>query len=162
MRRPQKKDLREALNLASIAAMAPLERGSAAFREHADHAAEILALPTKVKAKDFSTKAAIAFGKSLGWLVLHVEEDRAFKVDDVWVRRKQDLKCGVDVVFRDPETRAVVAVQSGGRYERKAHHERFLARGGNAVALSLYDRVEYWEFLRGNPVPVVRERWGTA
>lgn len=140
-----------------IAAQSPLghQLGDAISDHAATAGAEIEHRP---KASDYTTKAGIAYGKSLGWSVLAVEEDRAYKKDGEWQRRKADLRFAVDVIFRTPEGK-VVAVQCGGRYEEAAHRGKFEGASFGRDVGALYDRVLYWGFDRGKPEPVVVKQW---
>lgn len=112
----------------------------------------------KPKASDYTTKAGIAYGKSLGWAVLAVEEDRAYKKQGEWVRRKADLKLAVDIIFRTPEG-AVIGVQCGGRYEEAAHRRKFEGLSFGRDVGALYSAVRYWGFDRGEKEPVVVKEW---
>lgn len=154
---PTKRQRQDALHAAMIAAQSPFgHRFGDAIAEHAAIAADVP--DAKPKASDYTTKAGLAYGKSLGWAVLAVEEDRAYKKQGEWVRRKQDLKFAVDIIFRTPEG-SVIGVQCGGRYEEPAHRGKFEGLSFGRDVGALYSAVRYWGFDRGEPVPVVVKEW---
>lgn len=153
-----KRQRQDAAHAMMIAAQSPL--GHRLGNAIADHAQTANApLDTKTKASDYTTKAGAAYGKSLGWTLIAIEQDIAFQDQGEWKRRKLDLPLKMDLVFRTPDKK-VVAVQCGGRYEAKAHREKFEGACFGRDASALYDEILWWGFVRGQAEPVEVERWG--
>ena len=99
----------------------------------------------------FTTKYAIAYGRSLGWTLLDRENYNHR------TKRTHDLMLGMDVMFDDGN--GLVMVQAAGRSERKAHWQRFEERGGEEKARRRQIRCLYWEFERGTKSPILEEQW---
>jgi len=108
-------------------------------------------IPKEPRASNYTTKAAIAWGRAQGWKLLDRERW------DQRTRRHHDLVLGADCLFESAE--GMVAIQGAGRYERTIHRERFEAAGGVERAERLHIRFVYLEFVRDSNDPVVEERW---
>jgi hypothetical protein len=99
----------------------------------------------------FSTRAAVAWGRRLGWRLIDRERY------DARTRRHRDLMLGADVLFEDAD--GLVLVQAAGRGQRAAHRRRFDDAGGADRAAKLGMRFLYVVFDRGEPEPLEVERW---
>lgn len=106
----------------------------------------------KTPSTRFSTDAAIEWGRRQGWKLVERESY------DYRTKRHHDCQLGMDAIMSKPGGQ-LVGVQGAGRSERLHHYQRFDERGGIAVAKVRNMEIWYIEFLRGNPEPVVKERW---
>ncbi len=102
-------------------------------------------------AKRYTTDYAVGWGRKQGWTL--IERERY----DFRTKRHHDLMLGVDALFEGPD--GMIGVQGAGKSERKAHWDRFLARGGPDKAARRHIKICYAEFERGNKTPITVEWW---
>lgn len=106
----------------------------------------------RTPATRFTTDYAVAWGRKQGWKLIDRE------TYDFKNKRHHDLMLGLDCLFDDGKD-GMVGVQGAGRSEKTPHYQRFLDRGGVALAQRRGIRVVYVEFERGNNTPVLLEWW---
>jgi len=107
--------------------------------------------PKEPKASNYTTKAAIAWGRAKGYKLLDRERF------DSRTNRHFDLPLAADAMMESDD--GIVLIQGAGRYERKVHRDRFEAAGGCERAKRLHARYYYLEFVRESNDPIVEERW---
>ena len=122
-------------------------------------------------ATKFTTAYAIDWGRKQGWKLVDRE-----RWDHLGHARSHDVAFGMDAIFVCPLTGKRIGVQGAGRSERALHFRRFelcgaikpaqgpghvLVGGMGAVEAARAQNIEIWyvEFERGNPQPILRERW---
>ena len=112
--------------------------------------------PSRAPVVRYTTDYCIKWGKRQGWTLLARERY------DHRTKRHHDLTLGADALFSDGTTSQIL-VQGAGKSERKAHRDRYLARGGDEKLLSLGWRFVYVEFdrHRGASDPILIEWWGS-
>ena len=104
------------------------------------------------KATNFTTGAAIKWGRRQGWKLIERERYNHF------TKRHHDCELGTDAIF-DDGLFGRVGIQGAGKGERASHYQRFTERGGVDTAKRRALRVLYLEFERGNPEPTKQEWW---
>jgi len=135
----------------------------------AEHVAENLAAelkaikkavrPPRSQGKAFTTKAAKAWVRSKGWIIITSERHSVTFVKGKVVSRRADTELASDLVCMDPQNPGPVFVQAGGLSQRKRHREAFEAEGGERVCRGLAGRFVYIEFVRDQAEPVLEEWW---
>gem|GEM_PF-4335267 len=122
-------------------------------------------------ASKFTTAYAIDWGRRQGWRLVDRE-----RWDHYNHARSHDVAFGMDAIFVCPLTAKRIGIQGAGRSERAIHFRRFeqcgaikpvlspekvLVGGMGAVEAARAQNIEIWylEFDRGEPEPILRERW---